>query len=115
MNLWYIYWIVCAIPSKDSHLKEVLRMSDTSSRGNIRLPGDFFFKEVHSNHKVAQTPPPPAPLGPLAAFAGDFVGNGFNTIFRPNNSVTPTQLPNPLPPGDNILELNLTSEELAFS
>jgi hypothetical protein len=43
------------------------------------------------------------------------VGNGFNTIFRPNNTVTPTPLPNPLPPGDNILELNLTSEELAFS
>src|SRR3984957_2038692 len=90
-------------------------MSDTGSRGTIRLPGDFFFREVHPDHKVAHTPPPPAPLGPLAAFAGDFVGNGFNTIFRPNNSVTPTPLPNPLPPGDNILELNLTSEELAFS
>lgn len=90
-------------------------MSDTGSRGTIRLPGDFFFKEVHPDHKVAHIPPPPAPLGPLAAFAGDFVGNGFNTIFRPNNSVTPTPLPNPLPPGDNILELNLTSEELAFS
>ena len=90
-------------------------MSDTGSRGTIRLPGDFFFREVHPDHKVAHTPPPPAPLGPLAALAGDFVGNGFNTIFRPNNSVTPTPLPNPLPPGDNILELNLTSEELAFS
>jgi hypothetical protein len=90
-------------------------MSDTGSRGTIRLPGGFFFREVHPDHKAAHTPPPPAPLGPLAAFAGDFVGNGFNTIFRPNNSVTPTKLPNPLPPGDNILELNLTSEELAFS
>jgi hypothetical protein len=90
-------------------------MSDTGSRGSIRLPGDFFYREVHPDHKVAHTPPPPAPLGPLAKFDGDFVGNGFNTIFRPNNSVTPTLLPNPLPPGDNILELNLTSEELAFS
>jgi hypothetical protein len=36
-------------------------------------------------------------------------------IFRPNNPITPTPLPNPVPVGDNILELNLTSESLAFS
>jgi len=64
---------------------------------------------------VTAPSPPSPPLGPLAAFVGDWVGNGFNTIFRPNNTATPTPLPNPLPPGDNILELNLTSEELAFS
>jgi hypothetical protein len=62
---------------------------------------------------------PPPPLGPLAAFAGDWVGNGFNTIFRPDNTVTPTPLSNPVPPPppprDNILELNLTSESLSFS
>ena len=46
---------------------------------------------------------------------GTWNGNGFNTIFRPNNSVTPTALPIPVTPGDNILELNLTSESLAFS
>jgi hypothetical protein len=61
----------------------------------------------------------PPPLGPLAAFVGDWVGNGFNTIFRPDNTVTPTPLPNPVPPPppprDNILELNLTSESLSFS
>jgi len=90
-------------------------MSDAGSRGSIKLPGDFFFREVHTDQKVAHPAPPPAPLGPLAAFVGDWVGNGFNTIFRPNNTATPTPLPNPLPPGDNILELNLTAEELAFS
>jgi len=50
---------------------------------------------------------------------GDFVGNGFNTIFRPDSSATPTQLPNPVPPAppphDNVLELNLTSETLSFA
>jgi len=47
------------------------------------------------------------------------VGNGFNTIFRPDSTVSPTTLPNPLIPPppvlDNILELNLTSESLSFS
>jgi len=49
---------------------------------------------------------------------GDFVGNGFNTIFRPDSAATPTKLPNPVPPApphDNVLELNLTSETLSFS
>src|SRR5579863_6944407 len=90
-------------------------MSDADSRGSIKLPSDFRFGHVPPDHKVTAPPAPLPPLGPLAAFVGDWVGNGFNTIFRPNNSVTPTPLPNPLPPGDNILELNLTSEELAFS
>ena len=73
-------------------------MSDAGSRGSIKLPGDFFFREVPTDHKVAHPAPPPAPLGPLSAFVGDWVGNGFNTIFRPNNTATPTPLPNPLPP-----------------
>jgi hypothetical protein len=62
-------------------------------------------------------PPPTAPnLGPLAAFTGNWTGNGFNTIFRPNSSKTPTQLPVPgVGPNDNIFELNLTDETLSFS
>lgn len=52
-------------------------------------------------------------LGPLSAFVGNWTGRGFNTIFRPDNSVTPTFPP---PVGtDNVLELNLTSETLSFS
>jgi hypothetical protein len=36
-------------------------------------------------------------LGPLSAFAGTFRGVGFNTIFRPDNKVTSTPLPVPVP------------------
>lgn len=90
-------------------------MSDSDPRPSIKLPSDFFFREVRPDHMVAQPTQAPAPLGPLAAFVGDWVGNGFNTIFRPDNQVTPTPLPNPVPPSDNILELNLTAEHLAFS
>jgi len=94
-------------------------VSDPILRASIALPGDFVFGELRADFR---TPPPPAappPLGPLSAFKGDFVGNGFNTIFRPDSAATPTKLPNPVPnpppPHDNVLELNLTSETLAFS
>jgi hypothetical protein len=94
-------------------------MSDTNPRASIKLPGDFAFGELRADHTVAPAAVPPPPLGPLSAFVGDWIGNGFNTIFRPDSAVTPTTLPNPVPPPppprDNILELNLTSESLSFS
>jgi hypothetical protein len=94
-------------------------MSDPNPRASIHIPSDFIFGEVRPNHKVVAPPAAPPPLGPLAEFRGDWVGNGFNTIFRPDNTVTPTPLPNPIPPPppplDNVLELNLTSESLSFS
>jgi hypothetical protein len=94
-------------------------MSGTKPRASINLPGDFLFGELRADHKLVPPVTPPPPLGPLAAFVGDFVGNGFNTIFRPDSTASPTILPNPVPPPppphDNILELNLTSETLAFS
>jgi hypothetical protein len=91
-------------------------MSDSNPRASIKLPSNFLFNEVRPNHKVVGLTAQPPPLGPLAAFVGDWAGNGFNTIFRPDNTVTPTPLPVPvLPPSDNILELNLTSESLSFS
>src|SRR3954468_3383252 len=66
---------------------------------------------------LADTSPPPPDLGPLVNFAGTFKGNGFNTIFRPQDfNDSPTPLPNPANgPNDNILELNLTEETLSFS
>ncbi|HEV3333894.1 MAG TPA: heme-binding protein [Bryobacteraceae bacterium] len=90
-------------------------MSDAKPRASIKLPSDFLFGEVRPQYKVIPPHVPTPPLGPLSAFVGDWVGNGFNTIFRPDNTVTPTPLPNPVPTGDNILELNLTSESLSFS
>src|SRR5215469_10636645 len=46
------------------------------------------------------------PLGPLAGLAGNWAGQGFNVIWRPH----------PLKPSgqDRFLELNVTSEQLAF-
>jgi hypothetical protein len=94
-------------------------MSDQNPRPSIKLPSDFIFGHLRPDHTAPVAPAPPPPLGPLTAFVGDWVGNGFNTIFRPDNSVTPTPLPNPVPPPppprDNVLELNLTSENLTFS
>ena len=91
-------------------------MSDPKFRASIGLPFDFLFGELRAEHKAPAAPAPPPPLGPLAAFVGAWAGNGFNTIFRPDNTVTPTPLPIPVTPTpDNVLELNLTSESLAFS
>jgi hypothetical protein len=94
-------------------------MSDPKPRASIKLPDDFVFGHLRSDHKTVPPTAPPPPLGPLAAFVGDWVGHGFNTIFRPDSTATPTPLPNPVPPPppprDNVLELNLTSESLAFS
>ncbi len=75
---------------------------------------DFSIRSVHDTHPPRADKPSP-PLGPLAAFTGDWKGNGFNTIFRPNSTATPTPLPVPgTGPADNILELNLTEETLSF-
>jgi hypothetical protein len=95
-------------------------MSDEISiTADISLPRAFHFDEVLPLPREAAAPVPAPDLGPLAAFVGKWKGSGFNTIFRPENPISPTRLPNPvLPPGtvsDNILELNLTSESLAFS
>lgn len=54
-------------------------------------------------------------LDALDLFRGTFKGFGFNTIFRPNSSKTPTLLPNPTSDeSNNVLLLNLTSESQSF-
>jgi hypothetical protein len=70
----------------------------------ISLPSRFEFNQVDQVHLAEAAAVPPPPLGAIAAFKGTFAGNGFNTIFRPHE-----------PGSDNILELNLTHETLAFS
>ncbi|KAK5721995.1 hypothetical protein LTR17_014499 [Elasticomyces elasticus] len=80
--------------------------------------------QVEEQLGIHAVPPPPPPPFPLTKFQGAYAGNGFNTIFRPRSSVSPedkaTDLPNkPInlggaPFDDNILELNLTTEQLTF-
>lgn len=56
-----------------------------------------------------------APLFPLAQFQGAYAGNGFNMIFRPRPRNDTTRFPiTPVGPDDNVLELNLTTEQLTF-
>src|SRR5262245_42105326 len=90
-----------------------------------RLEPTFVVPSNFSIHEVPAAPPratiaaaprlAPPTLGALAGLVGTFTGNGFNTIFRPQNPATPTPLPIPVPTSDNVLELNLTSETLSFS
>jgi hypothetical protein len=50
-------------------------------------------------------------------FQGAYAGNGFNMIFRPRPRNDTTKFPSPpqtIDPDDNILELNLTTEQLTF-
>lgn len=89
----------------------------TKPKAEIALPSDFRFDQVRPAPQTTGPAPTPPSLGPLAAFVGSWAGNGFNTIFRPDNPETPTapNLPISVPTTDNILELNLTSESLTFS
>jgi len=69
------------------------------------LNDDFVFRPLPAVEHTVHFPfPLPNPLGPLAHLPGDWGGEGFNVIWRPNN--TPGQ--------DRFLELNLTNESLKF-
>jgi len=82
----------------------------------IALPANFRIDEVKAVSAAAHAEiQVDAPLGPLAAFTGTWSGKGFNTIFRPDSPKTPTVFPVPVASSDNVLELNLTTEDLAFS
>jgi hypothetical protein len=77
----------------------------------LASPVDFSIRE--GRHDPGQVPvcATPAPLGPLAAFTGNWNGRGFNTIFRPYGKQPGTRDN----PGDAVLELNLTSETMSFA
>ena len=85
---------------------------------SISLPPGF---EIHGvTRKLLSKQPSTTPAPPLLvldSFQGTFTGNGFNTIFRPQSSATPTIFTNNPTQGatDNVLELNLTTETLAFA
>jgi len=93
-----------------------------TSSGSKTIVSEFKIREVDFKRpSVAATAATaqalvqqPEPLGPLTAFVGAFAGQGFNAIFRPNSTKTPTFKTPPLNTSDNVLELNLTEETLQF-
>ena len=71
------------------------------------LTADFAFQPLPpiEPDTAAVTPATAGPpLGPLANLSGSWSGTGFNTIWRPHH-----------PGQDHFLELNVTTEELAFT
>jgi hypothetical protein len=92
-------------------------MSEANIEPALSRQAHFKFDAVPDDTAFRARTTTAPPLGPLVAFAGTFAGRGFNTIFRPNSTTTPTQLPSMPPEGppDNVLELNLTTETLSFS
>lgn len=90
-------------------------MTDLRLATAFSLPSGFRFGEASSFTALRAVSSAVPSLGPLAAFTGTFRGSGFNTIFRPDSTKTPTPLPKPISGSDNVLELNLTQETLSFS
>jgi hypothetical protein len=87
-------------------------MTDARALASVlAAPANFSIEAVRHDPTVARVCATSAPLGPLAAFTGNWVGNGFNTIFRPYAKEPNTPVGNP---DDAVLELNLTSETMSF-
>ena len=107
----------------DEVLQAVAPVEIAKSTSSISTPAGFEFGAVPPELSLGKLPvlppaPPSPPLGPLAAFVGEWVGSGFNTIFRPDSTASPTPMPGPITttdPADNVLELNITTESLTFS
>jgi hypothetical protein len=113
----------------DSGPKHPDHSTDVQLENAFLVPKDFRFGPV----TVARPPRAglrafaqvaegvPQLLGPLENFSGTFVGTGFNVIFRPQSTQTPTFNKTEVPvvpgdpPRDNVLQLNLTKETLSFS
>ena len=90
----------------------------------ISLPTKFHSDEVDVKYNpTLRLHPFETSLGVLTQFQGTYVGAGFDIIFRPNNTITPTTFPETVVPfpgrpdiaNDHVLELNVTSETLAFT
>jgi hypothetical protein len=74
-----------------------------------QIDTDFAFRgipEIQEYAPGASVAVPPSPLGPLADLRGTWEGHGFNTIWRPHQLSSGQ---------DRFLELNLTTETLAFN
>jgi hypothetical protein len=87
------------------------KVNDRALIQALALPAGFQLSAVGDDFAGETDRLTCAPLGPLAAFAGNWIGKGFNTIFRPYAKVPDTDEN----PADAVLELNLTSEILSFA
>ena len=98
-------------------------MPNEQDKPVISLGSDFKFGAVDPIQspapqvKALGAVDPNAGLGLLEFLIGSWSGHGFNTIFRPLNGKSPIDKKTfPIPPtGDNVLELNLTSESITFT
>jgi hypothetical protein len=72
----------------------------------MELAADFTFRPLPPLADPISDPFPDVanPLGPLAGLVGTWSGPGFNNIWRPDHSSA----------SDHFLELNLTTDQLAF-
>jgi hypothetical protein len=88
---------------------------DTDKHDRPKDPTDRQRKPVTSYPRRVKQPPIETllNLGPLALLAGHWVGTGFNTIWRPDNSADPA-LVGATNPQKRFLQLNRTSETLTF-
>lgn len=98
-----------------------------NSKGpKINLPSDFKLHDIDERlgaPRRGRDSEPDPPLGVLENFTGNFAGKGFNLIFRPNSRAPSTTVfdnpvPDPQPPAvpnESVLQLSLTTENLAFS
>src|SRR5260370_11756986 len=79
----------------------------------LASPVNFSIRDVRQDLTACPVSATPATLGPLAAFTGNWIGRGFNTIFRPFGRADAGCFTSGI--NDAVLELNLTSETLSFA
>ncbi|KAK5693081.1 hypothetical protein LTR97_010557 [Elasticomyces elasticus] len=93
-------------------------LSEADAEAARHLPA-----QVETQLGLNAVPTPQLPPFPLTKLQGPYAGNGFNTIFRPRSNASKEDSPADLPikpifaagvRDDNILELNLTTEQLTF-
>lgn len=106
--------------SPDDQLESAFLVPKNFSFGPVTVAHSGGSAGIHALVEVREPEEPPPPLGPLEKFSGTFTGNGFNAIFRPQSTQTPTFSTKQVPevagvPRDNVLQLNLTKETLSFS
>jgi hypothetical protein len=82
----------------------------------LSSPARFSIRDVSPDLTACPVNLNSAPLGPLTAFTGNWIGSGFNTIFRPFGRLAADAcLQSADGLNDAVLELNITSETMSFA